>query len=696
MGNQGRDGRDGRDGLDGQDGQDGAIGSSGGTGATGSGGNIMISNSDKSTIYPSVDVLRFNEDSGFQISQPISNEVLVTLSSHFKNVTDDISDIVASGEDTLKLFGSTSVTLTYNTTEKSITFESTGGGSDTIGTPTDGNWDDGLLSDWVPETKLSDALDEINEILNELVPDNANTLQGTNLVGNQTLYTGRLAAGLDGSWYQQSKIAGSLVTRVISANNITLSSPSPSNTFNKGDKGLLRAKKDGGVIVTFDIGNNFDESRRNTSQIITNYTAQTGDPIDNGIASNSYAQLEVTSIIKYNKFQKWQKVNANIKFNLYGANIEGYTEFSLMHDLPVIQESNIYSFWRDPDNSSMIINPLPIIELNTIVSSKTLSGVSYYSLGDIFDVEYTIENCYKNIYQPSQIVSISMIGIGTINYDPPSTPPNLTDSFTQEQGSVDVTIDQPNVYSTNARLIVTGHHPIKNTVTANSAVENRLINTYTERSTATKEYFVDEDYRLNPAGIIADPTNYLPTMLSNGKLDGVDKWDSDSKLADGDAIFFNEQANSTSLFNFTTGYLPISTDRDYSIYTSTNPVFYRVFSDYGHGHNGVNLRLPGLTVQDITSATSPDLDRVIVEVKLPGNHIKNSTGWLDVGTLFPQPFNQFNDGEGCRVGMASTDTFEITFGTANTVGSGYMIVVRVTFNATSKYINSGMEVIWPS
>ena len=69
-----------------------------------------------------------------------------------------------------------------------------------LGLPSDETWDDGLF-EWVPEMKSVDAMDDINEVLAELAPENAKSLQGAHLTLSVPLNSGKLVQGLDSKWY---------------------------------------------------------------------------------------------------------------------------------------------------------------------------------------------------------------------------------------------------------------------------------------------------------------------------------------------------------------------------------------------------------------------------------------------------------------------------------------------------------------
>ena len=120
IGATGYPGYSGNTGSTGPAGATGPAGSTGLTGATGAGSSITVSEitgASGSGPYLNevigVTALRFDKDTGFNVSDLGSGEVKVSLGSAFKTIkVDGQNDLVATGEDTLEIVAGTGVTIT--------------------------------------------------------------------------------------------------------------------------------------------------------------------------------------------------------------------------------------------------------------------------------------------------------------------------------------------------------------------------------------------------------------------------------------------------------------------------------------------------------------------------------------------------------------------------------------------------------
>lgn len=541
-----------------------------------------------------------------------------------------------------------------------------------LGSPSDGTYDDGLLP-FDGSTFVADAVDDINEVLSDIVPDPPDTLDGTDLVGNRTFYTGKLPIGLDSVWYQNGKSAGDTVSRIIIHNTIEMSSADPSNRFDKGDEGFLLAKHDEGgtgltTIGILDIESNFDNSVVGPSvQDLTTWDIQgSGDPISDAIVtfSGGDGSLEVTYVGWYNNFNHWQKMNAKINAdNLQ----EGFNGYVMSHNTSVgNQNTNEYIFWYDDDTHDLSFSVPPSISENKINSSKYISGVRYYSIGDTFNITYSGSNVYRKCYHISHVSQYRFDGESSITTVNPVGIPNYSD----EVGvSKTITIDRLNYYSTDARLTAYLYHPWKSSISAVSPSSNILIATCSGNSTDKEEYFCEETYRL-PDG----DYDSIPSSITGN-------WDSKNILANGEALVYNLQVQAANGSHDFSSFLP-SGNPNYSAF-SGEQVYLRSFYD-SLAHNNVNLTITGISTTDLDSV---GVGNVNLEIKLP-----TQTGWLDAGAFYNAATFTGSDGDGCKVGM-SNGNLSLTFGTFSTINSGGMIIVRLTFRNTIAHC-SYMSVNW--
>lgn len=539
-----------------------------------------------------------------------------------------------------------------------------------LGIPSDGTYDDGLLP-FDENTFVSDAVDEINEVLSDLVPDPPDELDGTNLVGNRTLYTGKLPTGLSSVWYQDGKSAGDTVTRIIINNSIEMSSANPSTRFNKGDEGTLIAKHNEGgaglsTKATLDIESNFDTSVVGPAvQDLATWDNQgIGDPVTNAIVTFSGGNLEVTHVGWHNSFNYWQRMNAEINANNLQEGFHGYV---MTHSVPTgDQSTNEYKFWYDDDPNALSFSVSPSISENTLSSSKYISGVRYYSIGDTFNITYSGSNVYRKCYHVSNVSRYRFDGESGLTTVNPIGVPHYTDEIGV---SKIITIDRASYYTTDARLTAYLYHPWKPSVNDTSPSADMLVATCGGESNAKEEYFCEETYRLPNGNYDAIP----------GGITG--NWNSQTTLINGQALVYNLRVQSANGTHDFTGFLPAG-NPDYSSF-SGNQVYLRAFYD-ALAHSNVILTITGIGVSDLGSLGSGNIN---LEIKLP-----TQTGWLDAGTFYSAATFTGADGDGCKVSMTN-GSITITFGTFSSINSGGMFIARFTFRNTNAYC-SYMAVDW--
>lgn len=541
-----------------------------------------------------------------------------------------------------------------------------------LGIPSDGTYDDGLLP-FDEDTFVSDAVDEINEVLVDLVPEPPDGLDGTNLAGNRPLYTGKLPTGLNPVWYQDGKSAGDTVSTIIINNSITMSSANPSTRFNKGDEGTLIAKHNEGgagltVTGTLDIEANFDESVVGPAiQDLTTWDNQgTEDPVTDAVVtfSGGAGNLEVTHVGWHNAFNYWQRMNAEIN----ATNLqEGFHGYVMTHSVPLgDQSTNEYKFWYDDDPNALSFSVPPSISENTLSSNKYLSGVRYYSIGDTFDITYSGSNVYRKCYHITHVSRYQFDGeISMTTVNPVSVP-----HYTDDIGTSNIiTIDKTGVYTTDARLTAYLYHPWKPSVNATSPSADMLVATCGGDNDAKHENFCEEDYRL-PNGSY----NTVPSGITGN-------WNSQTTLINGQALVYNLRIQSADGAHDFTTYLPAG-NPDYSAF-SGNQVYLRAFYD-SLAHSSVILTISSIGVSDLGALGTGNVN---LEIKLP-----TQTGWLDAGTDYSAATFTGIDGDGCKVNMTN-GSISITFGTFSSINSGGMFIVRLTFRNTNAYC-SYMAVDW--
>ena len=526
-----------------------------------------------------------------------------------------------------------------------------GGGTGPLGTPSDGTYTDGLL-DLKPTDKVADAVDDINEVLKYLAPENAKDLSG-DITWSNTFITGKVAGNTGTTHYNAGDTA--TITR-----DTTLSGelPDPDHEFNHADEGVLKLYLNGTVSDSVDLGANFDEANRAGCQT---YTPLSG-------ANN---QLTVTQVCWYNNFPLWQKGNATI--NLSSLSMGDYTvkvTRDIDNDGTDDQETNEFMFFVDAETARPGIASGPTVSEGTTVNYKYLSGIKFYGANTEFKVSTTSDTHlfeYTYVDDPIRITMPGMTDVAVSITDSTvtgvSSPPNYNDQMTITDKVI--TLNQSNVASDDAKVTVIPRDPWGDgTAAVESITDKRLVNTYGDVSTETEELFQDEQYRLPSTANFDDDTLAL-----------TGNWDSTAVLSDGDAQVFNGKLIYPST-NYTSGYAPAqSSSADYSTF-SGDQVYYRVIHS-SSPHNSGTIVLGNVSTSDIGTNVS-------VYIKLP-----TQTGWLSLQDQFNAATFTGADGDGARTSLTQNGSdvhIGWSSGTKSTANSNGRYYIKIVLH------NSGVEI----
>jgi len=556
-----------------------------------------------------------------------------------------------------------------------------------LGLPTDGIFTDGLL-DFSSETSGTNAIDDINEVLKDIAPPNAESLSGKVLVDNVSFVSGKLPTGLPADYYVGVTANGATINTIIHQNNLTLSSPDTNKCFNWGDKGFLKVKHIDGVaaiaeVAILDIPANFVEPdpgnpRAETQTLSLWDNPGTGDTPTDAIIpfhdTTAVGTLQVLSCGGYKGelgttpiFNMWQKMTARINVTTLPA---GYNGFKLAHDgLSSDQESAQYDVYYDNNTDVLSFSVPPTIVEKAINSSKYISGVRYYSSGDTFDVAFTGNNLFKNCYSASMLARHKFEACSANTDIPPSGSYDVNDTLPVTGV---VTINRGSYYDLDTRLTAYLYHPWKTQLSLETPSENRMVCTYDNVSTDVAESFRDENHRLDPA------SDYDSAILLPGSITG--QWNSQNPLAASDALVYNQRVQLAAID--LSGNLPIGPN--YTVGRDVVQQYCRAFYK-NEANSNVSLTLTNLNIANIGEVGNGDVN---VEIKLP-----TQTGWLDAGKAYSSALFTGIDGDGCKTPASTGSILSLTFGTFTTANSGQMIIVRITFRNTNQSITA-LSVNW--
>ena len=353
-------------------------------------------------------------------------------------------------------------------------------GTTTIGTPTDGVYSDGFFLDWTNNTTISNAFDDVNELLALIAPAKPGSITSTSFTATSvpTYYTVAISAGLGTEWYQAGFGTGSTITRYYLSGAHTLTTANTSTAFYAG------------TLVTSTYGTlgfgryNYQSpsgAGYGTIDMTTNYTV--------GTTNNN---LRLSDLAVYNNI--WTKANAQI--SAYTQTYAGYEGVFITHTTNS-QVTNTYNMWKDPWSAS---NGSPTFSKAATASTtsqtlKYLSGISYYTTGTGFSVDFKgAAGIYSSCYNVTQVYRITATGLNTINGTVSS--PMFSDELDKTGvNAVSATLNSASASSFTKSISATIYKAHATTATSAAAIA-KYINTYTTISTDTFEGFQDEARRL--------------------------------------------------------------------------------------------------------------------------------------------------------------------------------------------------------
>ena len=578
-------------------------------------------------------------------------------------------------------------------------------GADALGPTKDGGyWPDGLF-DFTEQTKISDAMDDVNEALKDLAPPDATLLRGNLNLTGQTLKSGRIAA-LDVNAPDTLRMIpavkeGDSIPYIVTNSTITSTLPTVGLTvknvqqsqFGRADRGVMTVMLDDlPTDEGIDLFAQFKESSRDYYGLVQGYdqlvnqtyvdlegNSQTIVANPNKLKYKSTSgSLTIGKVERYNDFKKWQRGSGTtlvpVTPGLHTIRVEHAGASG--NPAEVLKTNDMYVFF-DPNTTA------PTTTINAFTfkngTTKNVSGIPYYNTNLAFHTTVTAINAFNYTYWDTP-VSLQMNGatLGPVSWKDPTSSlvlkdvPLWSDTITHTDYTISYT--SANSMTDNVILNAKAGKAATSWGTQVSSSINILVDTYpiTGNSTTLKETFIDEAYRINIGSV---DTNNAANTVTNS----MGTWNSATVLQSGEA-----QQTFGSLQKAKSNYATYGVAVDYTSLSGVNQEYYRRFYPATNKPNS-NGQLLIKTLGTIGT----DFD---VFVKFP-----SLTGWLDINKLFDlQTFtlNKLVDGTGCATSISkSGDLYTIgwSIGGLSTVNSGFGYLVKVVLKTNTVKIDEMEE-----
>lgn len=585
-------------------------------------------------------------------------------------------------------------------------------GADALGPTKDGGyWPDGLF-DFTEQTKIADAMDDVNEALKDLSPPEATLLRGNLVMVDQELKTGKVSKTNGSAPHQLNMVGlteGAQIDYIISNPVVTATLPTDGlvvkgkqqQQFGRADQGIIKVVVDDlPVDAGLNLKSLFNEPSRDHFGIVQGYDPEVNqtivgiDGVEKSLVANpnklqyksSTGALTINTVERYNDFKKWQRGTGTVKYNP----TPGRHTIRVEHD-GIISGSHLNAeIPTDPfKTNDMVVfydpsTVAPTTQITSLIlktgNTKYVSGVPYFNNNITFSVNFKADDVFNYTYWDKPI-SLSMNGTtaGLMEWNHNSSNlsglsvPLWNDVFSLNgyviRYTASASMTDRVTLTTKAGKPTTGWGP------ETTASLNVLIDTNPENnnSTSLKETFLDEEYRMK-IGLIN--TGDVESVKSNTK----GTWVSSVPLQSGEA-----QQTFGTLVKAKSKYDDYNVAVDYTAYAGITQEYYRrIYTQTNKPNSNGKLKIK------TTGIVGTDFD---IFIKLP-----SLTGWMNISEHFDLVTfsnNRLSDGIGCGTGYTkTTDGYEFpwTAGNLSTINSGFGYLVRVVLKTNNFKITEIEEI----
>lgn len=557
-----------------------------------------------------------------------------------------------------------------------------------IGLSEDASYQDGLFTDFTPDTTIGVAVDRFNEVLKSLAPQPAPNLTSasftssgvsgklsfgaSNAIADYTNVPGVDINGLysiggnrKGIFNSTTTVTGTLADNVVP--NFANSRPYPNYSFGDGNLGSLHLIVNGVTVHSVDLST-FSSGSSMTSSSGFTLSAATNVKFTNGDDFN---------VFKY-RTGTWSVAPS--------VQRKGYNTVQIRHEYSagMFRDTQTFDFVVDDSVATTTYSGISFDSL-TMTGSNAISGVTYHTAGSAkYDV--VIENAYKNTYS-SGASPISFIGTNC------SATAQAIPTTTSQSQTITLT-DIPVTISTGARLLnanISLSTAVDRTINSNEAnsssntISGLLLDATAPTSTATSETFDDEGYRIHTGLSLTDTTYGSARQTSNAtwvgsnSLIGANQDHNTGLLVSNGRLTYPKVTSHIS--GITNGNFSSvvngATNPNYSTATGSRTFLRYFYTSTAKSNFRLNVTGSGITF--VSVATGPSANNLTMEVLAP-NTTKDAGGsvvWKDAVVA-----HSGSDVDvGCYAGTYGSSiptNWGITLGAKNTSTSGGAVLIRIT------------------
>jgi hypothetical protein len=550
------------------------------------------------------------------------------------------------------------------------------GSIDTIGTPDDGTYSDGLFQ-WTPSTKIANAEADINEFLALMAPAPAPNL--ASISASSSGVTGKLSFDTTHTITGYAYDATTINTQVAaSGNNLGIFNGStavsgilnsavvaqaagsyPAKAFGNANTGTLEIRVNGVLQHTSASLATFASGDTGSGTFFT-LSAAAACQFSNG---NTFATLQYRT-------GTFTVAAAQQRF--------GYNYVEIRHVTAGGTFTTNQFYWYNSMDQTAIA-AAGLTATPTMGTTRYLSGVQFYNAGTV-TLTGTVNNAYADVYSAS--ASTVAYASSQATFAPAALPAisiNTASYTVNVTGTLFTTLRLLNV-SASATMAVL--HPVK--ATYNSAAMSTATMLYDPITSGTVlfEDFNVETWRTSSvqASAATAPASYDSTVnVSTGA--GLQYYNSQLRYPTGD---FRSVANGGSITFAPAG------NPNYTGSTGTKTIIRAVQNTSGATKANFKMNLAGLTTTFAAVGTLTG-NNLSVEMKFPTGSLNAGTGWLDAYADFAT--GAWADGNGCRAGsygngrLLATD-WGMTVGTKS-IAANEWVYFRITAPASwTGYLDS--------